>query len=279
METLLPREKNGARNLSARLHKLHAEFFMHIFCLPSHEIGLVERFTAARSPNLLLAKLAGSFFKAVLRRASPRASNIKRDCASAKLRGTVPSPPALSAEVRGELLDQLDGQTLLLAGALEDQQGHDRLAVDVARLENGHQLRRETLQIVRTPLCGEETGEIERDQGRVVAHAPLQKLSLDLPEGGFGRTAPAEAEIDVPLHPAQADEVERLRGGAQMGFDFGKETLGLAVALGQDQRAEEIEAGVDEELCLLDGVDRGSHLEEEIDRGAEIPLSSRILAF
>jgi len=61
-----------------------------------------------------------------------------------------------------------------------------RLAVDVPRLEDGHQLGSEPLEILGAPFLREEAGEIEGDQRGVEAHVPLQKLPLHLAEGGFG---------------------------------------------------------------------------------------------
>jgi len=56
------------------------------------------------------------------------------------------SPPALPAQVRGELPDQLDGQPLLLAGALEHEESGHGLPMDLPRLEDRNHLGGEPLQ-------------------------------------------------------------------------------------------------------------------------------------
>src|SRR5262245_46275769 len=77
---------------------------------------------------------------------------------------------ALAAQDGGDLLGHAHGEPLLLAGALEEQQGGHGLAVDLPRLEDRHDLGREMLELGRASLLGVEGGEVERDERRVVPH-------------------------------------------------------------------------------------------------------------
>ena len=170
-----------------------------------------------------------------------------------------PVPPPLPPQVGRDLADEVHGEALLLAGALEHQQGDDGLAVDVPRLEDRHQLGGEPLEILGAPFLGEEAGEVEGDQRRVEAHLALQELPLDLPEGGLGGTETAQAEVDVPLDPAQADEVERLGGLSKKRCKLRQKLLRLAEEPRDHQAAQQVvpckedEARVPVRVDLVDG--------------------------
>src|SRR5215217_9389642 len=74
-----------------------------------------------------------------VRPAIRRAVSGREERSEGDLETQVRMAPALP-QVVGQLLDQPDGDAFHLRRLLEDDQGGDRLAVDVARLEDGEHL-------------------------------------------------------------------------------------------------------------------------------------------
>src|SRR3954469_24425785 len=143
--------------------------------------------------------------------------------------------PPLSAQEGRDLADEVHGEPFLLAGALEHQQREDGLPVDVARLEDGHHLRRQPLQVLDTAFLGVEPGEVQGNERGVIAHLPLQKFFLNLPEGSLRGTEPAAAEVDQTLSPVQTNKVERLSSITKETLNFRKKQLGFFIEAGERQ--------------------------------------------
>src|SRR5882724_11341143 len=80
-----------------------------------------------------------------------------------------------AAQIGRELLDQGLGRLLGSGGALEDDQGGDRLAVDVSGTKNGEHLGGQALDLRGPAEPGLDPGEVERRQGRVVADPQLDE--------------------------------------------------------------------------------------------------------
>src|SRR3954463_5873139 len=178
--------------------------------------------------------------------------------------------PPLSAQIGRDLVDEVHGEPFLLAGALEHQQREDGFPVDVARLEDGHHLRRQPLQVLDTPFLSVEPGEVQGNERRVIAHLPLQKFFLNLPEGGLRGTEPATTEVDVSLDPTQTDEIQRLSPFAEEGFGRRQKALRLFIALPQKQRDQEIESNIGRELRLAGRIDLLRGPAQQIDRAVQI---------
>src|SRR5689334_4802947 len=85
-------------------------------------------------------------------------------------------------EVPGDVPDEPQGDALHLRRLLEDEQSGEGLAVDVPRLEDGEHLLGQPTHLGGTPLAGVDRGQIERQQGGVVAELALDQLPVHAPQ-------------------------------------------------------------------------------------------------
>src|SRR5882724_6647383 len=153
---------------------------------------------------------------------------------------------------------------------LEHEERRQGLPVHVARLEDGHQLRGELLQLLGPALTGIEAAEVQGDEGGVVGHVAVEEFVLDLAEGGFGEIAVAEARRNPAFRPSQTDQIQGLGDSAQEVAYLGKATSGFLVATRCRQAQDEVMASIDRETRVFLYIDEIEGAREQLDRSLKI---------
>jgi hypothetical protein len=93
-------------------------------------------------------------------------------------RGSATRVPPRQLEIVRDPFEQPQGDLLRVGRLAEQQEGGERLLVDIPRLEDRHHLRRDPFELGRPPLPQVDCGEIERDPRGVEADPPLELRSL-----------------------------------------------------------------------------------------------------
>ncbi len=171
----------------------------------------------------------------------------------------------LSLQKVGDLPRELHSQPFLLASSLEHEERGQGLPVDLARLEGRQDLGGELFQIRGAVLGRIEKGQVERDERRIVAHAAIEEDLLHLPEGRLGRRKPAEAEVDLPFHPAQTHEVEIAADLLAERPHLGHEGVPLGEASHLRQTVEQIVPQAEQEPRVACTLQKRLRLPEEGD--------------
>ena len=119
-------------------------------------------------------------------------------------------------------------------------------------------------------------GEIEPDEGGVIALAAFQEAVPHLPQDLLGPPELAQAGMDLPLQPTQLREVQRIVGEGFAQAALQEEAPGLPVFAAELERIEEAVAADRRELRIALGIDQVEALPEERDGLSRAVVDRRV---
>ena len=154
-------------------------------------------------------------------------------------------------EVAEDLAGEGGGGGLRLGGVLEEVEGAQGVAVEVAGVEGRNQLAGQAPDRGRVAALEVEDGELQADHRQLVAELAPRRLGPHLLEGGARGVEVAEAGVDLPLEPAAAQPARRLGTEALVeGEGLPEAGEGLERLAALDQPVGEVVVGLERQAAL-----------------------------